>query len=251
MRCALAALDSLADATPLLDRTPESTAQMAQTDAAAEERSGRLGRLVGLPRRFARAWREDGWRGLPRRFWQFVVAISFSSLTRRIVVLNVVGLLALVVGILYLSQFRAGLIEARVQSLLVQGEIIANAIAASGTADSYNTFNDRESLELQLGENFGAIEENLLASSSPSIRSGCACAAAADLADQDPRPHLRPQRLHADRQPQPLPAGRGAALRSAAAGRRAPRMSSQRPLDGLPDLVRTRRPAALPRTALR
>jgi len=127
----------------------------------AEDRDRRRGWLSGLPRRLARAWRKDGLRGILRRFWQFFVALSFSSLTRRIVVLNVVGLLALVVGILYLSQFRAGLIEARVQSLLVQGEIIANAIAASGTADSYNTFVDRESLQLQLGENFGAIEENL------------------------------------------------------------------------------------------
>ena len=59
--------------------------------------------------------------------------LSLLSLTRRIVFLNVAGLLALVIGILYLSQFRAGLIDARVQSLLVQGEIIAGAIAASAT----------------------------------------------------------------------------------------------------------------------
>ena len=54
-----------------------------------------------------------------RRVWQFSVRQSFSSLTRRIIFLNVAGLLALVIGILYLSQFRAGLIDARVQSLLV------------------------------------------------------------------------------------------------------------------------------------
>ena len=65
--------------------------------------------------------------------WRFLVAQSSSSLTRRIVVLNVTGLLALVLSILYLSQYRAGLIDARVQSLLVQGEIIASAIAASAT----------------------------------------------------------------------------------------------------------------------
>src|SRR2546430_4540393 len=76
--------------------------------------------------------------GLLRRAWQFFVSQSFSSLTRRIVFLNVAGLLALVVGILYLSQFRAGLIEARIQSLVVQGEIIANAIATSATLDSYS-----------------------------------------------------------------------------------------------------------------
>lgn len=68
-----------------------------------------------------------------RRFLDFTI---FSSLTRRIIVLNLAGLLVLVVGILYLNQWRAGLIDARVQSLRVQGEIIAAAIAASATADS-------------------------------------------------------------------------------------------------------------------
>ncbi len=60
----------------------------------------------------------------------------FSSLTRRIVTLNLVALTVLVIGILYLNQWRAGLIDARVQSLRVQGEIIAAAIAASATVDS-------------------------------------------------------------------------------------------------------------------
>ena len=39
-------------------------------------------------------------------------------------------------SILYLSQFRAGLIDARAQSLLVQAEIIAGAIAASATVET-------------------------------------------------------------------------------------------------------------------
>jgi two-component system sensor histidine kinase ChvG len=60
----------------------------------------------------------------------------FSSLTQRIIVLNLAGLAVLVVGILFLNQWRTGLIEARVQSLRVQGEIIAAAIAASATVDS-------------------------------------------------------------------------------------------------------------------
>ena len=67
------------------------------------------------------------------RFLDFTI---FSSLTRRIIVLNMAGLLVLVVGILYLNQWRAGLIDAREQSLRVQGEIIAAAIAASATVDS-------------------------------------------------------------------------------------------------------------------
>lgn len=71
--------------------------------------------------------------GAISRFLDFTI---FSSLTRRIIVLNLAGLLVLVVGILYLNQWRAGLIDARVQSLRVQGEIIAAAIAASATVDS-------------------------------------------------------------------------------------------------------------------
>ncbi|NOZ31562.1 MAG: HAMP domain-containing protein [Alphaproteobacteria bacterium] len=60
----------------------------------------------------------------------------FSSLTRRIVVLNVAALAAFLAAVLYLNDFRAGIIEARVQSLRVQGEIIAGAIAASATAEA-------------------------------------------------------------------------------------------------------------------
>ena len=92
--------------------------------------------------------------------WRFLVAQSSSSLTRRIVLLNFAGLLALVVSILYLSQFRAGLIEARVQSLLVQGEIIAGAIAASATVETDTiTIDPDKLLELQTGESYGPIDE--------------------------------------------------------------------------------------------
>ena len=83
------------------------------------------------------------WRLLLSPFYKISSAIGrflnftiFSSLTQRIIVLNLAGLLVLVVGILYLNQWRAGLIDARVQSLRVQGEIIAAAIAASATVDS-------------------------------------------------------------------------------------------------------------------
>ena len=77
----------------------------------------------------------------------------FSSLAQRIIVLNLAGLAVLVVGILFLNQWRTGLIEARVQSLRVQGEIIAAAIAASATANSdVITVNPDRLLELQTGE---------------------------------------------------------------------------------------------------
>lgn len=62
--------------------------------------------------------------------------ILFSSLTRRIVILNLAALCALVAAILYLNRFRDGLIEAKMESLRIQGRIIAGAIAASATVDT-------------------------------------------------------------------------------------------------------------------
>ncbi|MCB4770517.1 sensor histidine kinase [Ancylobacter sp. Lp-2] len=95
-----------------------------------------------------------------RRLKHFVEQKSSSSLTRRIVLLNLAGMGALVAGILYLSEFRAGLIDARVQSLLVQGEIIAGAIAASAQVDSNAiTIDPERLLELQAGESYGPGEE--------------------------------------------------------------------------------------------
>jgi two-component system sensor histidine kinase ChvG len=55
----------------------------------------------------------------------------FSSLQRRIIFFNLTGLAILVMGVMYLNQFRSGLIELRVQALRTQGEIIAIALAES------------------------------------------------------------------------------------------------------------------------
>ncbi|MFN3659556.1 MAG: stimulus-sensing domain-containing protein [Pseudolabrys sp.] len=97
-----------------------------------------------------------------RSAWAFFVSQSFSSLTRRIVFLNLAGLAALVIGVMYLSQFRAGLIDARVQSLLVQSEIIAGAIAASATVETDAiTIDPERLLELQAGESYGPGEDSL------------------------------------------------------------------------------------------
>jgi two-component system, OmpR family, sensor histidine kinase ChvG len=106
-----------------------------------------------------------GWRrplSWLSRAGQFLFTLSFSSLTRRIVSLNIAGLLALVASILYLSQFRAGLIDARAQSLLVQGEIIAGAIAASATVQTNSiTIDPDRLLGLKPGESIGAPDEYL------------------------------------------------------------------------------------------
>ncbi|MEA2885817.1 MAG: two-component system, OmpR family, sensor histidine kinase ChvG [Bradyrhizobium sp.] len=98
--------------------------------------------------------------GWLRRAGQFFFALSFSSLTRRIVSLNLAGLIALVASILYLSQFRAGLIDARAQSLLTQAEIIAGAIAASATVETNTiTIDPDRLLDLKPGESYGAPDE--------------------------------------------------------------------------------------------
>ncbi|AGF73960.1 two-component sensor histidine kinase [Bartonella australis AUST/NH1] len=79
--------------------------------------------------------------------------LFFSSLTRRIVILNLAALGVLVSSILYLNQFRDGLIEAKIESLRTQGKIIAGAIAASATVDTNSILIDPQKLlELQVGE---------------------------------------------------------------------------------------------------
>jgi two-component system, OmpR family, sensor histidine kinase ChvG len=68
----------------------------------------------------------------------FFARFGPKSLTSRIVLLNLLGLVILVLGILYFNQFRQGLIDARVQSLTTQAQIIAAAVAGSATIDTGN-----------------------------------------------------------------------------------------------------------------
>jgi two-component system, OmpR family, sensor histidine kinase ChvG len=76
-----------------------------------------------------------------------------SSLVRRIVLVNVFGLVLLLLGFLALNQTRVGVIDARVQSLQVQGDIIAAAIAGAAVVDGGSIIVDPERLlDLQTGE---------------------------------------------------------------------------------------------------
>jgi len=61
--------------------------------------------------------------------WRF----GLSPLVRRILAVNLIALLILVGGILYLTEFRANLIERRLDRLTVQAEIIAGALGESAT----------------------------------------------------------------------------------------------------------------------
>jgi two-component system sensor histidine kinase ChvG len=109
----------------------------AAEDAVAE--AARQKAAIATPPRDVSAARSRLSRTISIRFARAMRAVQShlsSSLTRRIVVLNLGGLVALLAGFLYLNQFREGLIDARVQSLQTQGEIIAAAVAASATVDT-------------------------------------------------------------------------------------------------------------------
>src|SRR6185312_10568893 len=118
--------------------------------------------LMARTRRALKVIRDRGLRGFRWLSEHLPFRHGFSSLTRRIVVLNLIGLAILVSGILYLNQFRAGLIDAKVQSLLTQGEIIARAIAASAGVDTNEVQLDPEKL---LETEHGQADDDALSNS--------------------------------------------------------------------------------------
>ncbi len=122
----------------MLNKTQDSVSDISDAD---ERESGRRHRIHPLT--------------IIRRIFGNAV---FSSLTRRILFFNVAATVVLVGGILYLNQFREGLIDARVESLLTQGEIIAGAISASASVDTNSiTINPEKLLELQAGQSITPV----------------------------------------------------------------------------------------------
>ena len=94
-------------------------------------------------------------RGRLRLRWlgRKIEANFSSSLTRRIVSLNLGGLVVLVLGFLWLNHFRADIIEAKTQSLTTQAGIISAAIAASAEMETDSIRIDPEKLfELAPGQ---------------------------------------------------------------------------------------------------
>ena len=103
------------------------------------------------------AYFEDGIKpkrkGLLSRSFKVIKQNLFSSLTRRILFLNLTALTIFLSAILYMNQFREGLIDAKTESLLTQGRIIASAIASSATATPDAITIDPDKLwELKAGE---------------------------------------------------------------------------------------------------
>lgn len=116
----------------------------------AETQSGNDGRIAIKRRRRATS---IGFLRPISNAVRLIARAATSSLTRRIVILNLAALLALVGGILYLNKFRAGLIDTRAESLLTQGQIIAAAIAAQASVETGGiTIDPDKLLELQAGE---------------------------------------------------------------------------------------------------
>ena len=89
----------------------------------------------------------EGGHGPAPAVRSFIQRLAPQRLTSRIVMLNLLGLIILVSGILYFNQFRQGLIDARVQSLTTQAQIIAAAIAGSATVDTGSIVIDPDSLD--------------------------------------------------------------------------------------------------------
>ncbi len=110
---------------------------------------GRQQIMDGASQRSRRNWA----RARARFAWRLLTARFSSSLTRRIVVLNLGGLVVLMIGFLLLNQFRADIIAAREQSLTTQADIIAAAVAASaGVATDSITIDPDKLLQLAPGQ---------------------------------------------------------------------------------------------------
>ena len=115
-----------------------------QSDDAARplspaERFRRFSHWVGAPFRraaayFGLAFGDEERTATPqrserRRLWSWRDPFGFSTIAGRIAALNVVALGILVGGVLYLSQFREGLIDQKIESLTTEAQLIAITIA--------------------------------------------------------------------------------------------------------------------------
>lgn len=75
-----------------------------------------------------------------------LVRFFSRSLLRRILVTNLIGLGIVIGGIHYMGQYHAWLIDAKRESLKIQGEIIAAAIAANATVETDSVVLDPDKL---------------------------------------------------------------------------------------------------------
>ncbi len=95
------------------------------------------------------------------RFSNILSKFAPGSLTARIIIINFIGLIILASGIFYLNQFRQGLIDARVEAMMSQAQIIAGALASSATVDTSDSvvLNHERLLEMHKQNAFPSAEE--------------------------------------------------------------------------------------------
>jgi two-component system sensor histidine kinase ChvG len=115
------------------ERSPSAVTGVEAFTAAVRRRAGTFGnRIRYLTRRFPRMGDGTG------RWWQAFPPVRFvgGSLLRRILVASLAGLVVMIGGILYFSENNAWLIDAKRESLRVQGEILAAAIAGDARVET-------------------------------------------------------------------------------------------------------------------
>jgi len=93
-----------------------------------------------------------GWRYAVRQFNRLGFHFGFSTIALRIIVVNLIGLIVLVGGILYLNQSREGLVKAKLDSLQTQGKIIAQAIAQTSRAEGDVVMSDSQTGSLNAAD---------------------------------------------------------------------------------------------------
>ena len=143
--------------------------------------------------------RRRRWRGPPS-----------SRLGRLILALNLLGLAILVVGALVLNELRRGLVEARIDSLTTQGELIATLIDQAATVGEPVPALDagRASEILRLLANPGVQRARLFDAQGQVLADSDWIA---DRVEEKPLPPARPRGSAADRKPDPPKVSRGRA----------------------------------------
>lgn len=122
------------------ERSPAAVSGLEALSAAVRRWAGTLAARSRylLRRSKAPARPEQPPASLPMRLWRAFPPVRFvgGSLLRRILVASLAGLVVMVGGILYFSENNAWLIDAKRESLRVQGEIIAAAIAGDARVET-------------------------------------------------------------------------------------------------------------------
>jgi two-component system sensor histidine kinase ChvG len=87
---------------------------------------------------FARA----AWRRVMTYFARAGIYYRFTTITGRIVALNILSLVVLVIGMLYLSDFRNRLIDTRSKTLRIEASVIARSLVLDGSPKASDVVDD-------------------------------------------------------------------------------------------------------------